>query len=142
MRTIICLILGLWSFNFAGASAADFVVIGNPNSGIEKLSRGEIINIYMGRTRMLPSGLQVHPIDLTTPATEKSVFYSTMIKKEVAEINSYWARLKFSGQGTPPEQIDNVDEILQLVATTKGAIAYVDRKKIDNRVKIIFDPNQ
>lgn len=118
----------------------DFVVIANPQSGIDKMSKDEVINVYMGRNRKLASGINAQPIDLENPLSEKANFYSVMVNKELPEISSYWARLMFSGQGSPPKQVMTTEQALEIVSTVKGAIAYIDRKKIDKRVKIVFDP--
>ncbi|MCU6435414.1 substrate-binding domain-containing protein [Undibacterium sp. Jales W-56] len=122
--------------------AADFVVIANLNSGIDKMTKDEVINVYMGRYRKLASGISAQPLDLINPLSEKSKFYAVMVNKELPEINSYWARLMFSGQGSPPLQVDNIEEVLEIVSSNKGAIAYIDRKKIDKRVKVVFDSSQ
>lgn len=125
----------------AAPARADFVVIANPRSGVEQLSKDDIINIYMGRYRKLPSGISATPVDLSNPVDEKARFYAYMVKKELAEINSYWARLMFSGQNSRPLQAENSDEVLEIVSNNKGAIGYIDKKKLDKRVKLVFDPS-
>ena len=64
---------------------------------------------------------------------------SKLINKELAEINSYWARLIFSGQGSPPRQADNAAEVIEIVSGNKGAIGYIPRAAADKRVRIILD---
>lgn len=118
--------------------SAELVVIANPHSGIDKLSKDEVINLYMGRHRKLPNGLTVMPIDLSNTNHEKMQFYSLLVGKELAEINSYWARLRFSGLGQPPLQVDSAEDAINLVSENKGAIAYIDSKKIDKRVKLLL----
>jgi len=130
----LCLVLLLIS----GNASAELAVIANPNSGIDKLSKDEVINIYMGRTRKLPNGLTGMPIDLSNTHHEKMQFYSLLVGKELAEINSYWARLRFSGLGQPPLQVNSMEDAINLVSENKGAIAYIDSKKIDKRVKLIL----
>lgn len=124
----------------AGANPLDFVIVSNLGSGIDKMSKDEVINVYMGRNRKLASGISALPIDVNHPTAEKEFFYLAMVNKELAEINSYWARLSFSGQGSPPKQVKSAEEALNLVIENKGAIVYLDRKKVDKRVRIIFDP--
>jgi hypothetical protein len=138
----LCILLLALAAVYARVSHAsnNFVVIANPNSGVEKMSKDEVINIYMGRNRKLPSGITAQPLDLENPLTEKANFYNTMVNKELPEISSYWARLMFSGQGSPPRQVASAELAIDLVGRLKGAIAYVDRKKIDRRVKVVFDP--
>lgn len=132
--------LAFASYSHALKASNDFVVIANPHSGIDRMSKDEVINVYMGRNRKLASGISAQPIDLENPLTEKAHFYNVMVSKELSEISSYWARLMFSGQGSPPKQVASTEQAIELVSSIKGAIAYVDRKKIDRRVKIVFDP--
>lgn len=141
IRLYMMLLLGLGLILVQEACASnDFVVVANVNSGLEKMSKDEVINVYMGRNRKLPSGVSAVPLDLTNPLSEKANFYSVMVNKELSEISSYWARLLFSGQGSPPKQLKDADEALDYVVQSKGAIAYIDRKKADKRVKIVYDP--
>ncbi|CAK0742630.1 hypothetical protein CCP3SC15_1200008 [Gammaproteobacteria bacterium] len=77
------------------------MVIVNPESGVEMLSREEVINIFLGRYRKLPSGIMAQPID-QADQTGKALFYKLLVGKELSEINSYWARLIFSGKTKPP----------------------------------------
>jgi len=123
---------------FGESSHAELVVIANPHSGIDKLSKDEVINLYMGRTRKFANGMNAMPIDLNSSENEKAQFYALLVGKEVAEINSYWARLRFSGQGSPPVQAESMEEVLRIVAENKAAIGYVDKKKLDKRVRLIY----
>ena len=123
----------------AAWSAADLVVIVNPASGVEKMSRDEVTAIFMGRAKKLPSGITALPIDQNASGPDKARFYGELINKELSEVNSYWARLIFSGQGSPPRQADNAAEVLEIVSGNKGAIGYVPRNAADRRVKIILD---
>jgi ABC-type phosphate transport system substrate-binding protein len=132
------LIVGLALFCTQVYAATDLVVIVNPGSGVEKMSRDEVTAIFMGRAKKLPSGIKALPIDQTASG-DKAKFYEELINKELAEVNSYWARLIFSGQGSPPRQADDLAEVLEIVGDNKGAIGYVSRGAVNKRVKIILD---
>ncbi len=112
----------------------DLVVIVNADSGIALLSRNDLINLYMGRIHRLPSGGSVLPLDL---AQERSEFYRILVDKHLAEINSYWARLVFSGRASPPRQVASTGEILDIVASNRGAIGYLRRSDVDDRVLVL-----
>lgn len=120
-------------------AAADVVVIANPRAGVDRLSRDEVVNIFLGRFRQLPSGLSALPADLPSSQPEKAVFYRQLVNKELAEINAYWARLVFSGRTVPPRQAVGNDDLVSWVAGTQGAIGYVDRARADGRVKIVYE---
>ena len=142
MRAIYHLLLYVSFWSCCQAAQADLVVIANPQSGIEKLSKDEVINLYMGRNRKLATGVNAMPLDLAAVNSEKAKFYVMLVNKNLPEINSYWARLMFSGQGSPPLQVETTDEVLDIVGSNKAAIGYIDRKKLDKRVKLIYDPTQ
>lgn len=121
------------------AIAGDLVVISHPKSGVDQLSREEVVYIFMGRWRQLPSGIPALPFDLPVDSAERADFYRLLVNKTPAEINVYWSRLVFSGGARPPREVDSRDILLGLVAATPGALAYLPRSKVDGRVRVVFD---
>lgn len=121
------------------AGAADpIVVVVNQANGIESLSRTDVINIFMGRFREFPSGIAAQPIDMPASAT-RTQFYRTLVKKEPAEINAYWARLVFAGRTSPPIQADSPADVLRTLRANPGGIAYMERSQVTNREKVVFE---
>lgn len=120
------------------ALADDLVVIVNASSHVRLLTRDQVIDIFMGRLRELPSGATALPIDADDPA-ERQLFYEQLVHKNLAEIGSYWARLVFSGQATPPFRAPDSRAALTLVATNPDAIAYCYRSAVTGRVKVVLD---
>jgi ABC-type phosphate transport system substrate-binding protein len=125
--------------NIRSAGAEDLVVIVNPASGIEQLTRNQVIDIFLGRYRKLPSGAVAIPIDLRVDTAERKEFYLLLVGKDVAQMSSYWARLVFSGQAAPPFPVANARTALDLVATNPNAIAYLERTTADSRVRVVLE---
>jgi ABC-type phosphate transport system substrate-binding protein len=123
----------------APLAAGEPVVIVNNQSGVEKLSRDEVTNIFMGRQKRLPSGIVALAIEQAQPASTRARFYQLLVKKDLPDINAYWARLFFSGQAQPPRQVASAAEVLELVAGNKGAIGVVDGAFVDRRVRVVMD---
>lgn len=121
------------------SARADLVVVAHPQSGIERLSRDDVVNIYLGRYRRLASGGVAEPLDLPIDSELRSRFYRGLVDKNPAEINAYWARLVFSGKTRPPQVVDTVENALRLVATYPQALAYIQRSRVDARVKVVFE---
>jgi len=117
---------------------AELVVIISAHNEVEQLSREQVINIFMGRYRKLPNGQTVIPFDIGGDTTERRDFYKKLLDKSLADINAYWARLTFSGRTTPPSSMRSQAEILDIVASNRFAIGYIDKKNLDDRVKVIF----
>ena len=127
---IVCLTLSAPAWASGG-----LVVIVNKASGVQRLSRDDAVNIFMGRYQRLPSGITALPVD-DNPL--KAAFYQALVGRNLPQIRSYWARLIFSGQGSPPRQMNNADEVITAVSENKGAIGYVDRAQVDNRVRVVL----
>jgi len=119
--------------------AEELVVVVHAGSGVERLNRDEVINLFMGRTRRLPSGLAALRVDLAATSPDRAQFYRALLGKELPEINAYWARLLFSGQSSPPRQVQSEAEALELLRTHKGAIGYLDRRHVDRRLKVVYE---
>lgn len=121
------------------AEPASIVVVVNPQSGVDKLSKDEIIDIFLGRYRKLPSGKMALPIDVPEASPERARFYQLLVKKSSSEMSSYWARLVFSGQTSPPFLVPDTKTALELVQSSPNAIAYVDRASVTASVKVVFE---
>ena len=139
-RTILILLLLMIPCAAVLANGAgDIVVIVNKQSGVEKLSRDEVIDIFLGRYRKLPSGRAAMPIDVAEASPERARFYELLVKKTQTEMSSYWARLVFSGQTSPPFQVPDARTALELVGSSPNAIAYVDRASVTANVRVVFE---
>jgi ABC-type phosphate transport system substrate-binding protein len=135
MRPIHIAFLASLLLGIPGTATTELVVIVNPDSGVETMTRDDVVNIFMGRYQKLPSGVEAFPVD---QKGGKAAFYQGLISKELPEVQSYWARLVFSGQGSPPRQLESAGEVLDVVVNNKGAIGYVDRDQLNGRVKEVL----
>jgi ABC-type phosphate transport system substrate-binding protein len=127
------------SLNFGGLALADVVVVMRAQSGIERLSADDVTDIFLGRYRKFASGASAVPIDQPAGSSLKAEFYRLLVNKELAEINAYWARLHFSGKTSPPLQAASAAEVFSLLLSTPGAIAYVERRQVDARFRIVLE---
>ncbi len=134
-RYSLALALIIW----AGAALADPVVIVSARSGIDQLSREEVINIFLGRYRTLPGGTSAVPVDQPDNSALKGEFYRRLVNKEPSEIKAYWSRLVFSGKTSPPLQAGSPSEALALVVAQPQGIGYADRGQVDNRFRIVLE---
>src|SRR5687767_13864465 len=143
MKRILIFTMFLLATQFApAADSPSIVVIVNPQSGVDKLSKDEVIDIFLGRYRKLPGGRVALPIDVSEASSERSRFYQMLVKKSSSEMSSYWARLVFSGQTSPPFQVPDAKTAIELVQSSPNAIAYVDRASLSANVKVVFEVRQ
>ncbi|WP_110686076.1 hypothetical protein [Salinicola aestuarinus] len=116
-------------------AGADILVVVNPDSGIRTLSRSDAINIFMGRYRKLPNGGLALPVDLVSL---KPRFYRALVDKNLAAINSYWARLVFSGEASPPQQSQSAADVHHLLAHNPNVLGYVDSETAWDDLRVVL----
>jgi len=129
------------AFSSVAVAADDVVVIVNQKIGVNKMTRDEVINVFLGRNRQLASGVTALPLDLPGSSVERERFYLQLTGKSMNEINAYWARLIFSGKASPPAQVRNQEEAVQMVIDNRSAVAYVARNKVSSSATIVYELN-
>ena len=132
MKPMLLTVLVMLSGLGTGVRAEPVVVV-NAASAIQRLSQDQVINIFLGRYRRLPNGETAIPIDQPDSGTLRAEFYRKLVNKDLSEINAYWARLIFSGRTSPPVQAAQPAEVIELLMTNPGGMAYVDRSQVDRR---------
>ena len=64
-------------------------------------------------------------------------FCKDYIGKTPQQFDSYWKKLTFTGQGTPPKKMESDAAMIDYVAKTKGAIGYVSAGAATEGVKVL-----
>lgn len=116
----------------------ELLVIVNAANPLDRLTREELLDIYMGRRSHFPTGDPALPLDLDADSPLRATYYQTLTGKTVAQINAYWARLIFTGRATPPRVLPDAAAALEAVRGNRHAIAYIDARSLPSQVKIVF----
>lgn len=119
----------------AFTARADIAIVINEASAVRQISHSEAVNIFMGRYRRLPNDSMALPID---QAPLKARFYKALVQKDMAEINSYWARLVFSGRASPPQQADRLEDVVDIVTHNNNALGYVDAAHMPPHMHVLL----
>ena len=123
-----------------GVAHADVVVVVSAKSSAGKLTKEQVADIFLGRSTSLPGAGQAVPLDLAAGSPVRDEFYSKVTGQTAAQVKTLWAKLSFSGKGTPPKALNSDDEVKQQLAANPNAIAYLDKSKVDASVKTVFEP--
>ncbi|WP_353980005.1 hypothetical protein [Salinicola endophyticus] len=135
IRVRACLLIALLTLTLTLPAKADIAIVVEAGSGVGQLTRSEVVNIFMGRYRKLPNGNPALPLDV---APLKVRFYRALVNKNLAEINAYWARLVFSGEASPPQQVTTAVEMRQLVAHNPSAVGYLDSREVGDDLHVVL----
>ena len=124
-----------------GADAfAEVVVIVSAKSKISGMSVSQVAKIFLGKTNKFPDGSNAIPLDQSEGSELRKEFYEKVTGKDPAQINAYWSKIIFTGEGQPPKQLKGNLNIRRAIEKNPNAIGYIDRKAVTRRVKIILAP--
>jgi ABC-type phosphate transport system substrate-binding protein len=136
MRNSLILLLLI---TFIPSAQAELVIIANIKNNIDTLTEKQVQDIFLGHTRLFPNGKFALPIDQSSPL--RAEFYEILTGRPVEQVNAYWARIIFTGQASPPQQLPDDKAVLQTVRENEGAIGYIDKTRVDNTVRILLRLN-
>lgn len=102
-----------------------WLVVVKADSTVSALNKKQVMGLFLGRAKFLPSGDKVKALDFPIASAVRAEFYRALTGKNIADIDAYWARLQYSGRATPPEPMENSEKIMQMVSKEKRAIAYL-----------------
>lgn len=128
-------LLGLLSLlGIALPTTADVVVVAGAGSSAANLSKEQIADIFLGKSTALT------PLDQPESSPLRDEFYTKVTGKSAAQAKSYWAKLAFTGKGTPPKEGANSAEIKKALAGSPNLIGYIEKSAVDGSVKTLLAP--
>lgn len=115
---------------------AELVVIVNPKSTVASLTTEQVGAIYLGNKNTFPDGSSVVLADQPESASSRNEFYQKATGRSAAQAKATWARITFSGKGTPPKELKSDADVKAFVAGDERAIGYIDASAVDASVKV------
>jgi ABC-type phosphate transport system substrate-binding protein len=122
----------------AEVSLAELVVIAHPSNPETSITMAEAKRIFLGKSKYLPSGGSVTPIDQPDASPVKDNFYAKLAGMNTRQLAKYWAKLIFSGKGAPPAQEAGDLQVRARIASNPSSIGYVDSSVVNNSVKVLL----
>ena len=116
------------------AAAADVVVVTGAGSSAAGLSKEQIADIFLGKSTALT------PLDQPESSPLRDEFYTKVTGKSAAQAKSYWAKMAFTGKGTPPKEGASSAEIKKALAGSPTLIGYIEKSAVDGSVKTLLAP--
>lgn len=106
-----------------GAGDDAFAVIVNESNPVTSIARSQLDAMFLGKVLLWPDGTSVVPVG-NTDATLRESFCSAIHARPAAAVAAYWAAKSFKEAVVPPAPLDD-PAVIELVATTRGAIGFV-----------------
>ena len=116
---------------------AEIYLVVSTGSPIQTLSRKEAIDLFTGRARTI-RGEATQLFDLSRDSKERASFYQSLTGKSLAQINSYWSRLMFSGQNLPPQPMSSEQAMIESLRTNPNGLGYLTRLPKDGGLRTVL----
>ena len=126
----------LFHLTMPAYSAEPFVILVNKDSPLTSITREQAFDLYLGRIQHV-NGIKVHLTDLDDSNPFRSVFYKSLGKMSLSQVNAYWARLQFTGKVFPPLTLPNEKSVMERIATSNNSIGYVSLQEIPEQYKVL-----
>lgn len=115
---------------------AQVVVIANKSVPEISLTYRQLSDIYTLRIITWSDESNIVPFTFKADnETTQAVFGS--FGKSVLDMKKLWMKMLLSGEGQPPKALDSEEEMVEKVASTPGAIGFVDASKVTDEVKVL-----
>ncbi|NJD08792.1 MAG: hypothetical protein FIA97_20220, partial [Methylococcaceae bacterium] len=101
----------------------------------EQLPLAAIKLIFKRKVEIDPAGNRWIPVNLPVQDPIRRAFSLALFDQLPEDMEAYWNEQYFQGIA-PPQVLGSEEAIIRFVTATPGAIGYIDRHSVDQRVKV------
>lgn len=127
--------LGLLIVSATIASAAP-VIIANKSLDKEKLDASTVKAVFLGKKVAWDTGGRVMLAVLRNGPVADD-FLKASVDMTSSGFNNLWRRLAMTGGGTAPKSFESEEDVRKYVASTPGAVGFVDSASVDATVIVL-----
>ncbi|WGI24301.1 hypothetical protein QEN58_13280 [Halomonas alkaliantarctica] len=121
----------------AVAREAPLCLVAHPDVTTRWLNRDTTRAIFAMRQRSWPDGQAVRVFVLNNSNPVHARFAKEQLAVYPHQLQLAWDRMVFSGTGQAPDRVSDQAAMREHVATTPGAIGYLEREYLDDSVQVI-----
>jgi len=136
--TIVLLMLSIASVQ----AVEPLAVVVNKANPVDKLTRSELIDLFMGKYVAFPDDSKAMPVELKGEHDIKVNFYRKLVDMPLSRVNAYWSRLRFTGRKRVAVFQSNEAELIDYIIANKQAIGYVPQSLITEDLKVVYILNE
>lgn len=120
---------------------AEVAVVVGPKTPGATLTKEQASAVFLGKNTSLPSGAAVVLFDLPESNPLRDEFYTKVTGKSAAQVKAHWAKMSFTGKGTPPREVASSSELKKSIGGITGGIGYIEKAALDDSVRSVFATN-
>ena len=121
----------------AVAGESPVLVVAHADVTTPRLTRDTIRAIFAMRQRTWPDGQAARVFVLPNDHPVHERFVKERLAVYPHQLQLAWDRMVFSGTGQAPNRVRDQAEMRERIATTPGAVGYLEREYLDERIQVI-----
>jgi hypothetical protein len=114
------------------------LVIVHSSVNLKQLSHAQLRSIYMMRQVLWPDGTAIKVFVLPNRSELHLQFSRQQLQLFPYQLDRVWQKLTYSGTGTPPTEVADSAKMRELVASTPGAIGYIETGNEITELQIVL----
>lgn len=122
---------------WALADEPSVLLVANAEVETHRLTRDTTRALFAMRQRTWPDGQAARIFVLPNRHPVHARFVKQRLSVYPHQLQLAWDRMVFSGTGQAPDRVLTQDEMLEQLAATPGALGYLEREYVDDRVQVI-----
>lgn len=120
----------------SGNAYSQVAVIAHKNVPVDSVSKTQLLDFYSGDIKEWNNNRPVIVFDLKPRLEIRDRFFQ-FLGKSSSRMRSIWLKKVLAGEGDPPKALESEEIVLKNVAKTPGSIGFIDKKFVNDSVKII-----
>ena len=134
---LLAVLMGLSSLS-AVCIAAEIAVVVHPENSTLRLAKKDVKRIFLGKKTVFPDRSAATPVDQKIESKIRNDFYLSVAGKAPPQMQTYRAKMVFSGKAKLPHVLADDNSVKQWVANHKKAIGYIKQASVDDSVKVVL----
>ncbi len=120
-----------------GETLPKLAIIAHKSNRMDTLAASKLRLIFLKKVSRWPWGAKIRPVNLDRRDPLRRAFSEQMLRQSPGELDAYWIEQKVTRNLSRPHAERDYRRVLAMVASSPGAIAYVPKNMVDDRVKVI-----
>ena len=129
-------IVGIFLLFPGTGGAEDIVIITNKSVTADTLKEEDVKNIFIGKMTSWSDNQKINFATLPNDDELHKAFLKKFVKRTPAQYARFWKKQIFTGKGKTPKSFQTEQDMVDFVASTKGAIGYVSTSQITDAIKV------
>jgi hypothetical protein len=125
IRLLCATLIAAWGSGVAPAAVPSSSLLVIAHEDTPALNEDALKRIYEGKLIQI-DGRAVIPVNLKPGSQVRKDFMERILAQDDDKFIAYWTVRRYIGKGSPPQEFASVEQQVEFIRRTPGAVGYVD----------------